>query len=120
MDELIATANKLGIEVRVQPMLGPRVGAGGLCRLRGRLVVVIDAEAPAVERAGALADALGQLDTEGVFMPPEVREILDSARERKRWRLQPTRPRSRSERARVRALPVAKPGLRRCKSAGRT
>ena len=101
-DALLAVAHKLGVEVRVERLLVEGVRAGGLCRLHGRQVVLLDDRASTVERNAAFAEALSLLDVDGIFMPPEARLIVEAAR---------------------RALPVPtlaaellpKPGLRTCR-----
>jgi len=55
-------------------------GAGGLCKVKGEWWVIIDRKVPPADRAATLTEALAQLDTDGVFLPPEVREALASAR----------------------------------------
>ena len=72
----------LGVEVRYEPMEDrPGATAGGLCRLRARRMVLVDAGAPPVEQVGVLLDALSQLDLEAMFVPPLVRRLLA-----RRWR----------------------------------
>lgn len=74
-------AERLGIEVRYEPMGEWRgASAGGLCRLHGRAVILVDAGAPPAEQVGVLLDALCQLDTESIFVPPAIRRELDRRR----------------------------------------
>src|SRR5438046_2581357 len=49
-DELLRAAEKLGVEVRVEPFETPAVTAGGLCVVRGERLVLIDQRAPLGER----------------------------------------------------------------------
>lgn len=51
--------------------------AGGLCRLRDRLVLIVDRRAPPAEQAGVLLDALATLDLGSVFVPPAIRRKLE-------------------------------------------
>lgn len=82
MDELIGVARKIGIEVRTQPIRIPSRSFGGLCRLRGRQVLLLDQRSSHADRVGTLAEALSQFpqELEGVFMTPEARQVVDSAR----------------------------------------
>ena len=80
MDELCNVARKLGLRVRVEPFETPGVLAGGLCWLRGRQLILVDENAPMVDRARALAEALSTFPLEGIYMPPEVRRVVDQAR----------------------------------------
>ncbi len=68
------------MEVRYEPLGGKWSSAGGVCRLRSRRVVLIDAKAPAVEQVGVLLDALAQQDLELVFVPPAIRRELEGRR----------------------------------------
>ncbi len=82
MDELIGVARKIGIEVRIQPIRIPSRSFGGLCRLRGRQVLVLDQRSSFVDRIGTLAEALSQFEREldGVFLTPEARRMVEAAR----------------------------------------
>jgi hypothetical protein len=42
--------------------------------------VIIDRKTPAAERAALLIEALTGFDTDGVFLPPQVREALATRR----------------------------------------
>ena len=76
-------AARVGLEVCYEPMdTGRRrSSAGGLCRLRSQLLVLIDEGAPRVEQIGVLLDALSQFDVEAMFVPPMLR--LELARRRR-------------------------------------
>jgi hypothetical protein len=50
--------------------------AGGLCRLRARRMILIDAGAPPAEQVGVLLDALCRMDVEALFVPPAIRGEL--------------------------------------------
>src|SRR5688500_17936613 len=50
---LTALAKKAGIEVRIEPFgLKQLAGKGGLCRIRGRRVILVDAALAPLEQAG--------------------------------------------------------------------
>ena len=51
--------------------------AGGLCRLKGKSVIVIDARASAKERIRTLVQALKPFDLTDVYIPPPLRELLE-------------------------------------------
>ena len=68
----------MGIEVRVEPFHGGIRSAGGLCRLRGRVLVLIDQRLGVFDRTRTLADALSELDTEGVYLTPEARRFIEA------------------------------------------
>jgi hypothetical protein len=74
---LEGAAQQLGIKVHYENMAaaGP-TGGGGLCKVKGEWRVIIDKKTAPSERASILADALATMDTEAIFLPPKVRELL--------------------------------------------
>ena len=79
-EALEQAATQLGVQVRYETMTGEVSGAGGLCKVKGQWWVIIDRKVPPAERAATLTSALAQLDTDGIFLPPEVREAIAAAR----------------------------------------
>ena|SRR5215831_7072689 len=79
-ETLEQAAAHLDVQVRYETMTGDVAGAGGLCKLRGKWCVIIDRKAPPADRAATLIEALAQLDTDTVFLPPEIRDALAAAR----------------------------------------
>jgi hypothetical protein len=79
-DELLQAAEKLGVEVRIEPFETPATRGGGLCVVRGEKRVLIDQSAPLSDRILALARALSELESETVYMAPEVRELIEGIR----------------------------------------
>ena len=75
-DELLAAARRLQLDVRVEPLLARSSSGGGLCKVGGRTLVVIDENAPLPDRSAALAKALGHFDLETIYLPPEVRRFI--------------------------------------------
>jgi hypothetical protein len=73
-------AVQLGIQIRYDTMTGDVAGSGGLCKLKGQWCVIIDRKTPPADRAATLTEALAQFDTDGMFLPPRVREALTAAR----------------------------------------
>ncbi len=73
--ELEALAGRLGVLVRFEPF-DLDLGKGGLCRLRGRPLVVIDARLPLLDRIAVLSQALACFDLEAVYLPPLLRARL--------------------------------------------
>jgi hypothetical protein len=83
LEELLGVAAKLGLEVRIQPFHGGQRSTGGLCRLRGRSIVILDQRAGAFDKGRALADALAEFDIEEVYLAPEARALVARARARR-------------------------------------
>jgi hypothetical protein len=67
---LSALAKKAGIEVRIEPFgLKQLAGKGGLCRIRGRRVILVDAALGPLEQAGVIGQALGSVSLRGIEVP---------------------------------------------------
>jgi hypothetical protein len=81
-EALEAAANQLGVKVRYETLAaaGP-TGGGGLCKVKGQWCIIIDKKTAASERASILSEALATMDTENVFLPPKVREMLQQRRD---------------------------------------
>jgi hypothetical protein len=60
--------------------------SGGLVKLNGRMLVVVDSEAPESERLLVLADALSCLGVKPEVLSEEVQRIVKKARAKRRWR----------------------------------
>ena len=78
--ELCAAARKLGVEVRAEPFdpalsdaTRPR---GGLCSIRGKRIILVDARGALPDRIATVAAALAELDLESIFLPPIVRATI--------------------------------------------
>ena len=79
-DELLGIAARTGLEVRTRAFRGKVAGkvpfAGGLCTVLGRQLVLLNANATAVERSVALADALSRLGLSEPAMSNDARRFL--------------------------------------------
>jgi hypothetical protein len=76
-------AGRLGVEVRLE-RLEDGEGfqmRGGLCRLGGELVAIVDSRQSPLGRSRQLGRALAGLDLEGVFVRPVLREFFDQLKE---------------------------------------
>jgi hypothetical protein len=79
LHELEALAARIGLSVRAEPFGGGLLsGRGGLCWVRGRPIVVMDASLPVADRIAVLAGALARFDLEAVYVPPLVRARIAS------------------------------------------
>lgn len=67
-------ARALDIVIRYEPT---EDGRSGVCRLRGVKTVIIHSGLPTGARISALVDALAKEDTEGIYLPPVIREMLE-------------------------------------------
>src|SRR6476469_6496213 len=59
---LSAVAAQAGVEVRIEPFALVLAGKGGLCRIDGQLVILVDAKLSSLEKAGVIGEALGDVD----------------------------------------------------------
>lgn len=79
LERLELAAAELDLEVRYENISRPGY-PGGLCRVKDRWIVILNKGAPVDERIETLASALATRDVEGVFLPPDVREVVEKAR----------------------------------------
>ena len=78
LDQLEALAYGLGIEVRYENIPQDDVTIyGGLYRLKGKNVIVIDSRAKAKDRIRTLVQALKPFDLTDVYIRPALRELLE-------------------------------------------
>ncbi len=79
-DELLGIAARLGLDVRTRVFrrkVDTKVPfAGGLCTVLGQPMVLLNANASAVERAVALADALTHQSLDELEMSTDARRFL--------------------------------------------
>ena len=69
-------AARAGIEVRIERFALAVAGKGGLCRIEGRWVVLVDAKLGILEQAGVIGQALAEADLGDVVVPEEVRAYV--------------------------------------------
>ncbi len=78
LGQLEEVARGLAIQIRYEPI--KREGlfrAGGLCRLKGEHVLIIDSKATTKEKVQSLARAVNRFDLDQVYLRPGLREFLD-------------------------------------------
>ena len=74
-------ATQLGIKVRYEALHTTGVShGGGLCRVRGQWHLIVEKKTSPAERVSILADTLADFDIEGVFLPPKLRDMVQSRR----------------------------------------
>lgn len=72
---LIDALIRLGVDIRRERM---DYGSGGFCRLDNDPVIVYPPDMPRHKRIDLFLHALRLLDTSGIFLPPVVRDMLES------------------------------------------
>lgn len=66
--------SRRGLSVRSEQLWG--VHPGGKCRLKGKLVLLLNTKAPLIERLVVLADCVAEQPTEEVELSIEARALL--------------------------------------------
>ncbi len=76
--ELLELAEKLQVSVSEQNLrlTGIKVKSG-LCKVKGEYVFIMDKHKPLHKKAKILAECLGQMDHEKIYVVPAVREVLN-------------------------------------------
>ncbi|MBD3175837.1 MAG: hypothetical protein GF320_11700 [Armatimonadia bacterium] len=77
LEALEELAGRLDIRIRRESFRGD----GGLCTLRGERLIIMNKSRTPAEQIDLLAASLGQVDLDGLFVPPQVREEIDRRRE---------------------------------------
>jgi hypothetical protein len=78
LDQLEALAYSLGVEVRYEKIPQDDVTiSGGLYRLKGKNVIVIESRATTKDRIRILVQALKPFDLANVYIRPALRELLE-------------------------------------------
>ncbi|MDJ0787157.1 MAG: hypothetical protein QNK05_10160 [Myxococcota bacterium] len=81
LEELLALARELGIEVRSLGGQGDLPAHSGACMLRGRPCLWLDPNEPLLDRIDATAGALrlfASEELEGRFLAPALRELIEA------------------------------------------
>jgi hypothetical protein len=73
---LSEVAAQAGIEVRIERFELAIAGKGGLCRIDGRLVILVDAKLGTLDQAGVIGEALGQVELRDIEVPPAAAAYL--------------------------------------------
>ena len=74
ISELSRVLSRRGLSVRSEPLWG--VHPGGKCRLKGKVVLLLNTKAPTMERLVVLADCLAETPLEDVELSVEARALL--------------------------------------------
>jgi hypothetical protein len=69
---LAEVAAMAGVEVRIERFELALAGKGGLCRIEGRPLILVDAKLGVLEQAGVIGQALGAIDLGEVRVPRDV------------------------------------------------
>ena len=76
--QLEELAERLGITVRHESLKSEgSTHAGGLCRIHGQDVLILNKKATAMEKRHLLVEVLKRYDLSGIYLLPSLRELLD-------------------------------------------
>lgn len=82
LGHLEALAHGLGIDIRYEVMEGETAfSSGGLCRLKGKQVIIMNKRAEKREKIQTLARALRRFELGHIYVRPAVRDLLESVGE---------------------------------------
>ena len=84
LEQLEEVARSLGIEVRHEVLKGEgSFSPGGLCRLQGKYLLILNSRATQGERIQAMASAINGFDLTRIYLKPGVREFLERLAKKK-------------------------------------
>jgi len=81
--QLEELAVKFGLQIRYEPI---RIGddlpnvPGGVCRLKGDNVLIINSNTTLRDKINTLAEAVKNFDLDRIYILPVIRELLEKAR----------------------------------------
>lgn len=78
LEQLEELARNLGIEVRYETFKGEgSFSTGGLCKVHGKHLIIINTRAATGDRIKAIAGAVTRFDLSRVYLRPGLREFLE-------------------------------------------
>jgi len=78
LSHLETLVHRLGIDLRYEPLEEELFSSsGGLCRIKNRYVILLNARRSTGEKILMLAKALRRFDLSQTYLKPAVRELLD-------------------------------------------
>jgi hypothetical protein len=78
LSQLEGLAYMLGIQIRYEKIVEDEVSStGGLCRVKGEWVIIINSRATINEKIQTLAKSLKNFDLNNIYVRPALRELLE-------------------------------------------
>ena len=82
LNQLEELAGRLEITVRYENLNAEEsTGAGGLCRLKGKYVLIIHSQTTVKEKVRILTEALRQFPINDLYVKPIIRKLLEGNQE---------------------------------------
>jgi len=75
--ELEALAHRLEVDIRYETFEEDPFCTGGICRIRGKPVIILNTAASSGEKCHTLSKALRRFDLNGLYLKPALRELLE-------------------------------------------
>lgn len=82
IDQLEELAERFGIQIRYEPIGLDEEGInlmGGLCKLRGEKLLIINSKASVRDKIQAFAQALSNFDLDQIYIRPAIRGLIERA-----------------------------------------
>ncbi|MCX7983080.1 MAG: hypothetical protein N2572_09275 [Syntrophales bacterium] len=77
LDDLKEIADRLGIEVRLEPLtIEGTIHVGGYCLVKGKPVVILNKKSSRIEQIKTLGEAIKKHDLSGLYLRPAIRRYL--------------------------------------------
>ncbi len=81
-EQLAEILRRCGIALELRDLSDDDINIhSGLCDMGGKKTLIIDTRLPADTQAGVMLETLKTLDLENIYLPPAVRELLETSRE---------------------------------------
>jgi hypothetical protein len=78
LTQLEGLANTLGIQVRYERIVEDELSStGGLCRIKGEWVIIVNSKAAINEKIHTLVKSLKNFDLNSIYVRPAIRELLE-------------------------------------------
>ena len=78
LGHLEALAHTLGIQIRYEYIeIETAFPSGGLCRIRGKQVIIVNTKATVGEKVQTFTRALRRFDLSNIYLKPALRDLLE-------------------------------------------
>ncbi len=82
LSQLEEVADRLGITIRYETLtLAESSSPGGLCRIEGEYVLILDPQAPLGEKVQVLIKALKGFPIDDIYVKPAIRDLIEESAE---------------------------------------
>jgi len=70
-------ADKLDIPIRYEIIKDELTGPGGLCRIQGKFILIINSNVTVKEKIQIMTEALRRFDLGNIYVRPALRKLLE-------------------------------------------